>query len=256
MATKYQGVDGMEIFSVVEEDEFYRLVIGAEEVKEGHVEDFLDTTVEWLSRNPEKGILIDFDGVSGVCPEFSMHLLRIYEDIKSRGLYVRFINMDPSIKDDVKASTITMVFTSPLPDKPVVSAREILADLAEGLSDQELMVKHRLSFKGLESMFRKMVEAGLMTKSELGQRWGMSTDEIAVGVDTPPQEKVKVDATSALKDIAAGLTDKDMMEKYKLSKKGLKSLFQKLKRRGLISQEALKRRSKEKGNIDTAEIDE
>jgi hypothetical protein len=51
-------------FSVTEEADFYRMTIGRPKVDQDDAEDFLDTTVEWLSLNPTKGILVDFTGVS------------------------------------------------------------------------------------------------------------------------------------------------------------------------------------------------
>ena len=47
---------------------------------------------------------------------------------------------------------------------------------------------------------------------------------------------VKVDAKNVLTDIRSGMTDAGLMEKYGLSDKGLKSLFQKLGELGLMHQ--------------------
>ena len=59
---------------------FRKFEISREDIEPEHVEDFLDTTVEWLSGNPEKGILIDFNGVTSVCTEFTVALVRHYEE--------------------------------------------------------------------------------------------------------------------------------------------------------------------------------
>ena len=48
------------------------------------------------------------------------------------------------------------------------------------------------------------------------------------------KQKVQVKAKDVLRDIRAGMSDKNIMEKYRLSEMGLASLFKKLKKQGLI----------------------
>jgi hypothetical protein len=48
-----------QVFSLHEERDFFRMKVGKSEVKQDHVEEFMDKTVEWLSTNPDKGVLID-----------------------------------------------------------------------------------------------------------------------------------------------------------------------------------------------------
>jgi len=230
-------------FSLAEEAGFFRLKVDTPEIEEHHVEDFLDTTVEWLSTNPQKGILIDFQGVKYVCPGFVVHLHRYYENIKARGLYVRFVNVDPSIKPYVDVSNITVVCPT-VPERAVVSAREMLGDLAKQLSNNELMEKYGLSEKGLAKTFQKLMRKGLMTKSELAKRIGVETCEITVVLDGLNSRKAIVDAASVLEDITGNLSDRELMRKYRLSVKGLQSLFRKLYRRGLISADMLKQRKR------------
>ena len=43
-----------QIFSLTEESDFFRMKVGKSEVKEDHVEEFMDKTVEWLSHEPGK----------------------------------------------------------------------------------------------------------------------------------------------------------------------------------------------------------
>ncbi|MGO9568932.1 MAG: hypothetical protein ACLP5H_15460, partial [Desulfomonilaceae bacterium] len=57
------------VFSLLEERDFFRMKVRKSEVNEDHVEEFMDKTVEWLSTNPQKGILIDFEGVKSVCSD-------------------------------------------------------------------------------------------------------------------------------------------------------------------------------------------
>ena len=44
--------------------------------------------------------------------------------------------------------------------KITVSAKEILADIKAGMDDTTLMQKYGLSDKGLQSIFKKLVDAG------------------------------------------------------------------------------------------------
>jgi hypothetical protein len=51
-----------------------------------------------------------------------------------------------------------------------VDAGEALADIKEGYTDLELMEKHNLSAKGLQSLFRKLQDAKLLKQSDLTNR--------------------------------------------------------------------------------------
>ncbi len=234
-------VDEEFAISLVEESEFFRLRIQTPEVTEYHVEEFMDTTVEWLSTNPQKGILIDFNGVKSICGDFAVHLARYYADIKRRGLHVRFVNVDPAIEPYVDVSNITVVLSDVTLQKPVVNARQILDDLAN-LSDRQIMKKHGLSEKGLASMFRKLLRKGLISRSALAERLGVETGEISVSLEGLALGKAVVNAADVLGDIADNMTDTEIMHKYRLSRKGLQSLMRKLYQRGLISKVTLQRR--------------
>ncbi len=51
-----------------------------------------------------------------------------------------------------------------------ISAKEIIADLRDGLSDADLIKKYDISYKALQDLFGKLVEAGLATKSYFNKR--------------------------------------------------------------------------------------
>ncbi|MBI4966473.1 MAG: hypothetical protein HY913_24545 [Desulfomonile tiedjei] len=244
---KYR-VDEEMVFSLAEESGFFRLKVDTPHIEEDHVEEFLDTTVEWLSSNPKKGMLIDFKGVKSVCDDFSLQLSRYYEDIKSRGLYVRFVNVDPAIELRVDVSNITTVIDLDSlqlkQDKIVVSARQILEDLASHLSDREIMGKYGLSKRGLASLFRKLLHKGLVTPRYLARRMGVETTEVTLSLAGLDSRKVKLEASAVLMDISKKMSNTALMNKYKLSSKGLKSLLGKLHGRGLISKTMLVARTR------------
>ena len=54
--------------------------------------------------------------------------------------------------------------------KKQISAREVLQDIREGLSDEALMNKFGLSSDGLMGLFQKMKDAGLLTQKMLDDR--------------------------------------------------------------------------------------
>jgi DNA-binding HxlR family transcriptional regulator len=235
MVNKFYVYDEELIFSLSEEPDFFRMKIERPNIEEDHVEEFMDKTVEWLSTNPEKGILIDFEGVRSVCSEFTVYLSRYYQDIKARGLNVRFVNVPPGIEPFIDVSNITIVMS--LPAKPVVSARQLLLDLRNNLTDRQLMRKHGLSKKGLASLFRKLVQKKLITRKELAKRMGIETCEITTALDGLGKNKLTIEASEVLKDLSEEITDEELMRKYKLSHKGLQSLMRKLYQKGLVTKQ-------------------
>lgn len=244
MAAKVR-IEGEErVCLLTEESGSFRLSMILPELRSRHVEDFLDTTVEWLSTNPQKGILIDFKGVKSISEDFAAHMLRYYEEIKARGLYVRFVNVAPSLESSVEASNITVVVSPEMlqGDKPRLSAREILQDLANNITDKELMVKHGLSEKGLASLFRKLLQKGLITKKSLAKRWGTKTTMITLSAEGKFMGKVKIDPREAVKDLFGTMSNAQIMKKYKLSERGFNSLLTKLHEQGLISGETVNTR--------------
>lgn len=242
MVSKFYVYDEEIVFSLVEEPDFFRMKIGRPTIEEEHVEEFMDKTVEWLSTNPEKGIWIDFEGVRSVCSEFTVHLSRYYQDIKARGLHVRFVNVAPNIEPFIDVSNITIVMS--IPDKPVVSARQMLLDLKNNLTDKQLMRKHGLSKKGLGSLFKKLLHKKLITRHDLAKRMGVETCEITGTLEGFGANKVTIEAGEVLKDLAEDMPDTELMHKYRLSPKGFQSLMRKLYFKGLVTKEDLARRKK------------
>jgi len=55
-------------------------------------------------------------------------------------------------------------------DKKTINAKEILADIKAGMNDAALMEKYGLSEKGLQSLYKKLTDAGLLKHRELEHR--------------------------------------------------------------------------------------
>ena len=229
-----------QIFSLTEETDLFRLKIDVSELKEKHVEEFMDMTVEWLSTNPQKGILIDLEGVNSVCSDFTIALTRYYENVKRHGLYVRFVNVDPRIQPYVEVSNITVVMTRP--KKLTISTHEVMGDLENNLSDNELMEKHNLSPRGLKKLYKKLLAKGVAFRGALERRIGGQRADLSLVLETQDAKRVTINASDVLKSLSNGMTDEQLMSQYKLSPRGLQSLYTKLTKSGLISESTRKRR--------------
>jgi len=91
--------------------------------------------------------------------------------------------------------------------KPSISAREVLEDIRSGVDDIALMKKYELSAKGLQSLFTKLGEAGIIKH---------------------------LNAHEVMADLRSGISSDGLMKKYKLTAQGLQNLFQELDRAGLL----------------------
>jgi hypothetical protein len=54
--------------------------------------------------------------------------------------------------------------------KREIRAKEAMQDIQHGMNDLELMEKYRITDKGLRSLFRKLVAAGLLSQQEIDSR--------------------------------------------------------------------------------------
>jgi hypothetical protein len=67
-------------------------------------------------------------------------------------------------------------------DKRKITAKDMLRDIRSGLSDQDLMEKHTLSAQGLQSVFHKLVTAGVVTQAELDDRVPITERTVDLGL--------------------------------------------------------------------------
>jgi hypothetical protein len=91
--------------------------------------------------------------------------------------------------------------------KRVIEAKLALQDIRLGMSDLELMIKYRLSSTGLQSLFKKLGQAGLLKH---------------------------VNAREVQRDLRSGLSHEQIMEKYQLTQSGLADLLKQVNRAGLL----------------------
>jgi hypothetical protein len=133
--------------------------------------------------------------------------------------------------------------------KKKISAKLAVADIRLGMNDAALMKKYGLASDGLQSLFDKLVASGYIDLSEVQSRmqgfWGTIVIDDLRKETTFPKAKsgARINAQEAARDVRSGMDDPALMEKYRLSYKGLQSMFDKLIAGGLITQADLNRRS-------------
>lgn len=141
--------------------------------------------------------------------------------------------------------------------KRKISAKEAVAAIRLGMDDAALMKKYGLAAEGLQSLFDKLVSGGYIDLAEVRDRMPGFLGTVQISETIMPEQKVEavapvptktksgawINAQEAARDIRSGLDDSSLMQKYRLSYKGLKSLFDKLTKVGLITQTDLDRRN-------------
>ncbi len=130
--------------------------------------------------------------------------------------------------------------------KPVINAREAVWLIRAGKSDLDLMEKYRISTKGLESLFNKLVKSGEIEQAELNQRRLSFQRTHAVElVDNaaPVIPTKKINTEEAIDAIKRGMSDAELMDKFGISARGLESLYKKLVLAGAVTQSEIDRRA-------------
>ena len=143
-------------------------------------------------------------------------------------------------------------------EKKKISAKEVVTDIRAGMCDSDLMKKYLLSNAGLQSLFDKMVTGGYIDLAEIQERTQGFLGTVVISETflaealgkaedscEPFKSKsaTRVNAQEAARDVRSGVDDATLMEKYRLSAKGLQSLFGKLMAVNLIQQIDLDRRN-------------
>lgn len=105
---------------------------------------------------------------------------------------------------------------------------EVLKHIKLGLDGDALKEKYNLSAEGLKDLYKQLAEAGFLEWT--GQ-----------GFSVP--QKRSIDTQKLVADIRSGVTDLELMEKYKVSSRGLQRVLAKLVDSGLIIADDLSGRS-------------
>ncbi|MFH0824018.1 MAG: pentapeptide repeat-containing protein [Pseudomonadota bacterium] len=145
-----------------------------------------------------------------------------------------------------------------------VNASDALHAIRSGLTDIELMQRFRLSATGVQSLFDKLIQGGLITRKELQKRYGLLADSVMFRIEDgellpPPAEKprIRIDVMEAVNAVRSGLDDAAIMRRFNLSSRGLQSLFRKLVQQGRLDGRFLETgRSTASGSAASADDDE
>lgn len=122
-----------------------------------------------------------------------------------------------------------------MPEKRTISAREVVADIKVGMTDEQLMAKYMLSAKGLESLKTKLVTAGLLTQDQLNGKGG------------PVTLDKKEFAKNIANSILSGLNDIEISARFGIAQEELPKVYDSLVKTGYLTLGDLKRtRKKEK----------
>jgi hypothetical protein len=108
-----------------------------------------------------------------------------------------------------------------------IGVKKALKDIVEGIDDDRLMKKYKLSPEGLRHLFKQLLDAGLLQK--IADRYSIP-------------EKRQIPAEELVKDIRLGRTDRELMDKYKVSSRKLFKVLRKLAAAGHIGEAQLRER--------------
>ncbi len=144
--------------------------------------------------------------------------------------------------------------------KPEVMAKDVMKDIRSGMSNTELQEKYHLSDKGLQSLFTKLVGAGILTQAAVEERSKASfARDASAAKPQPPQEtkpvpaseqkavsspppkaqkrETDLDLKKLANDLLSGMEDAELMKKYHIPPDGLEPLFNRLLEAGLLTEE-------------------
>ncbi|MBI5572665.1 MAG: PAS domain S-box protein [Desulfomonile tiedjei] len=137
----------------------------------------------------------------------------------------------------------------PEPGKRQIRAKDVVQDIRAGLTDPELMEKHKLTAKGLQSVFQKLLQANIAKPSEIYGRLSSYDETVAIEVsripvtEPPEPQKKTIKSSKITADIRAGIADSQMMDKYGLTATGLDNVFKQLVAAGVVSEDEIERKA-------------
>jgi DNA-binding CsgD family transcriptional regulator len=131
-----------------------------------------------------------------------------------------------------------------------IRAIDAVKCIRDGMDDAEIMDLFQISAEGLRNLYNQLIKGGLIKRSELYGRKFKTHNSVIVEADNAalpitPVKKPVIDAAEALRCIRNGLSDADLMKKYNLSSRGVRSLLKKLVGAGAITEAEIEERDSE-----------
>ncbi len=129
----------------------------------------------------------------------------------------------------------------------MVPLDEFLHSFRSGMDDAGLMEEFDLSSNALDNLMDRLVSMGELSPADLQSRPSLSAASVVLDGDEVrlpefPAKKPIIDAWDALRCIKSGMSDAALMNRYKISAKGLQSLFRKLIGKGLVDKTVIDNR--------------
>jgi uncharacterized protein len=131
-------------------------------------------------------------------------------------------------------------------EKRSIPAREALADIRVGMTDDQLMVKYSLTDKGLQSLKNKLLAAGLVAPAQLDN---------SQSIEVPQENDTKVLARKIAEAVKAGRPDEEIAKTFGLLPDKLSKVFPLLIKNGYLTQEDYDRRQSRLEEVIDMELD-
>ncbi len=140
-----------------------------------------------------------------------------------------------------------------------VSFDEAAEYIRSGMDDDELMEKFDLSFEAFDHLLDQLVASGKLSRAEVDQRTSLSPGSVVVDITQgvfpeETKEKPVISAKDALACVRSGMDDLALMKRYKISAKGLRSLFKKLLDSGRLTAQELYEYTQKHVNSSVTEV--
>jgi DNA-binding MarR family transcriptional regulator len=74
-----------------------------------------------------------------------------------------------------------------------ISASEALNDIRSGLDDKSIMTKYNLTYRQLQTLFRKMIQAGYVTPLEVAERLCVTESQVFEAFDQASKASKELD---------------------------------------------------------------
>jgi membrane protease YdiL (CAAX protease family)/uncharacterized protein (DUF433 family) len=131
-------------------------------------------------------------------------------------------------------------------EKKTIPAREALADIRVGMTDDQLMAKYNLTEKGLRSLKIKLLAAGLLLQDQTGK---------SQSVEVPHESDTKVLARKIAEAVRAEWSDEEIAKTFGLLPDKLPNVFPLLIKHGYLTQEDHDRRQSRLEEVIDIELD-
>ncbi len=134
------------------------------------------------------------------------------------------------------------------PGKPVIDAAEALKAIRCGYDAAQLMKQFNLSAKGLQSLFKKLVDAEVISQEEIDDRMASTSTWVELDADMPPPPDVTVRGQAIsqeelLNHVRSGWESTKIKSKFDVTTTELMGMLNKLVSDGLISEPELEERN-------------